>query len=101
MEHDFNHTCPQDSEDWHESFKKKFGYAGSSGSFTGIRDDEIMRFIRETRIAAYEKGVRNALKVIPEEKSIELYQGTLPWPINNERNTVLKETREAISTLLT
>lgn len=55
-------TTPN-KDSWEKEFKEKFGYAGGSGSFTGIRDDEIIRFIRETRTAARESALREALEV--------------------------------------
>ena len=37
-----------------ERYEEKFGWAGSSGTFTGIRDEEIVKFI----IAEREAGAR-------------------------------------------
>ena len=37
-----------------EQFEEQFGWAGSSGTFTGIRDEEIVKFI----IAEREAGAR-------------------------------------------
>ena len=34
-----------------EQYEEKFGWAGSSGTFTGIRDEEIMKFIISQREA--------------------------------------------------
>ena len=34
-----------------EQFEEKFGWAGSSGTFTGIRDEEIVKFITAEREA--------------------------------------------------
>jgi len=41
-----------------EQFEEKFGWAGSSGTFTGIRDEEIVKFITAER----EAGAKEVIK---------------------------------------
>ena len=50
-----------------ERYEEKFGWAGSSGTFTGIRDEEIVKFIiaeREAGVKMYD-GFKN-MKLAPK-----------------------------------
>ena len=55
-----------------ERYEEKFGWAGSSGTFTGIRDEEIVEFITAER----EAGAKDERARITKNLS-ELRQTTL------------------------
>ena len=72
-----------------EQYEEKFGWSGSSGTFTGIRDEEIVKFI----IAEREAGAREERERVMGEigKKIWIMNGN---PTHQEVNIFEAHNRE-------
>lgn len=79
------------SEEWEKEFDSAFNWIESEKErckiMYGFTSEKLKDFIRETRIAAYEKGVRDSLDMLPDNRML--------------LDPKIEECREAISTLLT
>lgn len=66
---------PHTKESWEKEYKEIFGYVGSSGTFTGIRDEEIIKWIASKLSQAEQRG-REALKTEIREAIEDLHDRT-------------------------
>ena len=54
-----------------ERYEEKFGWANSFGTFTGIRDEEIVKFITAEREAGAREVLLSMQKIVAESRTVE------------------------------